>query len=184
MSLTVIFSTKKINLGFVEIIKSTSGVHNIEVLPYENPGKYSLTEVYNMGIKKAKNDIVIFCHDDIKFDTKNWGRKILKLFKKHLEFGIIGVAGSRYMPKSGKWWEDFSKMHGAVYHEHEGKRWLSRYSNDIGNHLDEVILVDGLFIKIGFHTNSMKKWVGFIFMMLIFRFLIIYLELGLVYVLI
>ena len=154
MSLTVVFSTKKINVDFVEILKSTSGIHNIEILPYENPGKYSLTEVYNMGIKKAKNDIIIFCHDDIKFDTKNWGRKMLKLFKRHSEFGIIGVAGSRSMPESGKWWEDFSKMHGAVYHEHEGKRWLSRYSNDIGNYLDEVILVDGLFF--GVHKDRIS----------------------------
>ena len=69
-------------MDFVEILKSTSGIHNIEILPYENPGKYSLTEVYNMGIKKAKNDVVVFCHDDIKFDTKNWGRKMLKHFKK------------------------------------------------------------------------------------------------------
>jgi len=148
MSLTVVFSTKKINLDFVEIIKATSGVHNIEILPYENPGKYSLTEVYNMGIKKAKNDIIIVCHDDIKFDTKNWGRKILKLFKRHSEFGIIGVAGSRYMPESGKWWEDFSKMHGAVYHENKGERWLTRYSKDVGNQLDDVLLVDGLFFAI------------------------------------
>ena len=45
-------------------------------------------------------------------------------------------------------------MHGAVYHEHEGKRWLSRYSNDIGNHLDEVILVDGLFF--GVHRDRIS----------------------------
>ena len=58
------------------------------------------------------------------------------------------------MPSSGKWWEDFSKMHGAVYHEHEGKRWLSRYSKDIGNYLDDVVLVDGLFF--GVNKNNIK----------------------------
>ena len=155
MSLTIVFSSKKVDPDFVDIVRSTSGVHNVEVLPYENPGKYSLTEVYNMGIKKAKNDIVVFCHDDIKFDTNNWGRKLLNHFKKHSEFGVIGVAGSRYMPESGKWWEDFSKMHGAVHHEHDGRRWLSRYSNDIGNHLDEVVLVDGLFF--GVHKGRIAK---------------------------
>jgi len=152
MSLSVIFSTKKIDNNFVDLIKSTSGVHNIEVIPYENPGKYSLTELYNRGLEESSNKIVIFCHDDIKFDTKNWGRKILNHFKKSPELGILGVAGSRYMPTSGKWWEDFSKMHGAVYHEHEGKRWLSRYSNDIGNYLDNVVLVDGLFFGVNKET--------------------------------
>ena len=154
MSLTVVFSTKKIDYNFVEIIKATSGVHNIEVIPYENPGKYSLTELYNKGLKDSTNNVVVFCHDDIKFDTKNWGRKVLNHFKKNKELGILGVAGSRYMPSSGKWWEDFSKMHGAVYHEHEGKRWLSRYSKDIGNYLDDVVLVDGLFF--GVNKNNLK----------------------------
>ena len=154
MSLTVIFSTKKIDSNFVEIIKATSGVHNIEVIPYENPGKYSLTELYNKGLSESSNDLVIFCHDDIKFDTKNWGRKVLNHFKKNKDLGILGVAGSRYMPSSGKWWEDFSKMHGAVYHEHEGRRWLSRYSKDIGNYLDDVVLVDGLFF--GVNKNNLK----------------------------
>ena len=25
---------------FIELVKATSGVHKIEILPYENPGKY------------------------------------------------------------------------------------------------------------------------------------------------
>lgn len=155
MSLTVVFSSKKVDQDFVELIKATSGVHNIEVLPYENPGKYSLTEVYNMGLKDSSNDIVVFCHDDIKFDTKNWGRKVLNHFKRNSEYGIVGVAGTRYMSKTGRWWDDFSKMHGAVNHESDGKRWLSRYSKDIGNKLDDVLLVDGLFFAV--NKNNLVK---------------------------
>tara|TARA_R100001015_G_C4632190_1_gene195447 strand:- start:111 stop:1208 length:1098 start_codon:yes stop_codon:yes gene_type:complete len=148
MSLSIVFSTKKINEDFVKLIKSTCGVHNVEILPYENPGKYSLNEVYNMGLKKATNDKVVFCHDDIKFDTKNWGRKMLKNFSKHPDFGIIGVAGTRYLSTTGRWWDDFSKMHGAVYHEKDGNRWLTRYSKDIGLNLMPVVLVDGLFFGV------------------------------------
>lgn len=148
MSLSVVFSTKKINEDFVKLIKSTSGVHNIEILPYENPGKYSLNEVYNMGLEKASNDVVIFCHDDIRFETKNWGRKMLKNFSKHPDFGIIGVAGTRYLSTTGRWWDDFSKMHGAVYHEKDGNKWLTRYSKDIGTKLTSVVLVDGLFFGV------------------------------------
>tara|TARA_R110000824_G_scaffold161822_4_gene337301 strand:+ start:796 stop:1893 length:1098 start_codon:yes stop_codon:yes gene_type:complete len=154
MSLSVIFSTKKINEDFVKLIKSTSGVHNIEVLPYENPGIYSLNEVYNMGLEKASNNIIVFCHDDIKFETRNWGRKILKHFNKNESFGIVGVAGTRYLSTTGRWWDDFSKMHGAVFHEHEGKKWLTRYSKDTGTRLTEVALVDGLFF--GVNKNSLK----------------------------
>ena len=148
MSLTVVFSSKKVNQDFVELVKATSGVHKIEVLPYENPGKYSLSEVYNMALRDANNDIIVFCHDDIKFDTRNWGRKILNHHKRNSDYGIMGVAGTRFMPESGRWWEDFSKMHGAVYHENDGKRWLSTYSKSSGNRLQDVILVDGVFFSV------------------------------------
>ena len=147
MSLSVVFSTKKINPGFIESITKSSGVHKIEILPYENPGKYSLTEVYNMGLKKASNDIIVFCHDDIKFDTKNWGRKLLKHFSK-TDYGVVGVAGCRYLPQSGKWWEIASEMMGQVYHEHEGKRWLSTYNPKFGNSVLPAVLVDGLFFGV------------------------------------
>jgi len=50
------------------------------------------------------------------------------------------------MPKSAKWWEDFSKMKGIVNHEHEGKKWESKYSASLGNQIDDVVLVDGLFV--------------------------------------
>jgi glycosyltransferase involved in cell wall biosynthesis len=59
------------------------------------------------------------------------------------------------MPKSAKWWEDFSKMKGIVNHEHEGKKWESKYSQSKGNELDDVVLVDGLFIVI--NKNNIKE---------------------------
>lgn len=59
------------------------------------------------------------------------------------------------MPKSAKWWEDFSKMKGIVNHEHEGKKWESKYSQSKGNELDDVVLVDGLFIVI--NKKNIKK---------------------------
>jgi hypothetical protein len=70
-----------------------------EVIPFENPGTHSLTEAYNIILEKSSNDIVVLCHDDIYFEKKNWGNKVLKHFKRNPEYGIIGVAGSKYMPK-------------------------------------------------------------------------------------
>ena len=147
MSLSIVFSSKKINQDFIDKIKSTSGLHEIEILPYENPGKYSLTEVYNKGLVESKNDLVLFCHDDIKFDTKNWGRKLIKHFQKS-DYRILGVAGCRYLPETGKWWEIPTEMMGQVFHEHEGKRWLSTYNKRFGNSILSSVLVDGLFFGV------------------------------------
>ncbi len=146
--ITVGFSTRKINDEFVTLLKKTSGVSKIQVIPFENNGEFSLTEVYNKILNESSNDIVVLCHDDIYFDSKNWGQKVLNHFKRNQDLGILGVAGSTQLPVTGRWWEDFSKVKGIVNHEHEGKKWESKYSNSKGNQIDEVLLVDGLFIAI------------------------------------
>ena len=153
--ITVGFSTRKIDDTFVEMLKKTSGLSKIEIIPFENNGEFSLTEVYNKILKQSSNDIVVLCHDDIYFDSKNWGSKILNYFKRNSDYGILGLAGTTNMPKSGRWWEDFSKMKGIVNHEHEGKKWESKYSASKGNQLDNVVLVDGLFIVV--NKKNIKK---------------------------
>lgn len=153
--ITVAYSTRKIDKQFVELLKKTSGVKNIEVLSYENNGELSLTEVYNIALLQSSNDIVVLCHDDLYFDSNNWGQKVLNHFKKNEDYGILGVAGATKLPKSGMWWEDRSKMLGIVNHESGGKKWESKYSPSKGNEIDEVVLVDGLFIAV--HKKRIKE---------------------------
>lgn len=156
--ITVIFSTREPNPTHIEHIKKSSGLHNkIEVLEFINNsdsnskyfnGGESLTKIYNRGLKQAKNNIVVFCHDDLTIETKQWGHKLLKQFEKNPEYGIIGVAGTKNMPSSGQWWENRKKMYGRVAHTHQGKTWLSTYSEDQDRDLEEVIIVDGVFFAI------------------------------------
>ena len=70
----------------------------------------------------------------------------MKSFDNHPDYGILGVAGSTFMSKSGQWWEDRTKMFGVVNHEHEGKKWQSKYSQNDENEVKETLVVDGLFI--------------------------------------
>jgi len=153
--ITVGFSTRKIDQTFIEMLEKTSGVSKPEVIPFENNGEYSLTEVYNKILDQSSNDIIVLMHDDVYFDSKNWAQKILNHFKRSQDYGILGLAGTTNMPKSGRWWEDFSKMKGIVNHEHGGKKWESKYSQSKGNQLDDVVLVDGLFIVV--NKNNIKK---------------------------
>lgn len=153
--ITVGFSTRKLDPTFVDYIRNTIGPKNVEVIPIENDGVYSLTQAYNMILDQASNDIVILCHDDIYFEGKGWGSNVLYHFQKNPEYGILGVAGTTHMPKSGQWWEDRSKMHGIVNHEHQGKKWESRYSNSLGKKIQDVVVVDGLFICV--NKNNITK---------------------------
>jgi hypothetical protein len=155
--LTVIYCTRNTNPEHKEHLIKSSGLHkHIEVIEIINNGE-SLTKAYNRGLKQAKNKHVVFCHDDITIETKQWGVKLLKQFEKNPEYGIIGVAGSKYMPVSGQWWENPKKMYGRVQHTHEGKTWLSSYSDDLGHDLEEVVNVDGLF----FAVDTTKLETGF-----------------------
>ena len=143
--LTVVYCTRKPNQEHTEHLIKTSGLlKKIEVIEIINNGE-SLTKCFNRGLKQAKNNHVVFMHDDLTIETKQWGNKLLKMFSKHPEYGIIGVAGTKYMAETGKWWENPRKMYGRVAHTHEGKTWLSTYSDDLGQELEEVVTVDGLF---------------------------------------
>ena len=165
--ISVVFSTREDNEKHIEHIKKTSGIHKgIEVIQYINNGEYSLTQLYNKALKETTNDIVVFCHDDIIFETNNWGKKLLKSFTKNKEYGIIGIAGSRELPISGQWWENPSHMYGQVYHKHNGNRWLSKYSPKKSNFLDNVVIVDGLFFAVDknkIKTNFDEEVNGFHF---------------------
>jgi hypothetical protein len=145
--LTVGYSTRKHNPEFIEYLKKSSGFKKINVIEKVNNGEKSLAQVYNEILNESETDIVVLCHDDIYFDTTSWYSKIMRHFEKS-DFGILGVAGTTYMPASGQWWEDRSKMVGIVNHEHEGKKWESKYSDSLENKIKEVVIVDGLFMVI------------------------------------
>jgi hypothetical protein len=147
--LTVVCSSKGELIEFEEYIIKTSGLRDkIQFLGYTNGGKHALTEIYNIGLNEAIYDKIVFLHDDILIDTNRWGEKLLKLFDKNPEYGIIGVAGTKYMSNSGMWWENRNKMYGKVSHTHEGKTWLTSYSDDLGQIVEETVVVDGVFFAI------------------------------------
>ena len=151
--ITVGYSTRESKPEFIEYLKKSSGFKKIEVIEKINNGDKSLAQTYNEILSEAKTDIVVLCHDDIYFDTNSWYHKLIKHFDKS-DFGIIGMAGTTYMPESGMWWEDRRKMIGIVNHESEGKKWTSKYADDLNNNIKQTVIVDGLFIAI--HKKRIK----------------------------
>ena len=153
--ITIVYCTRETKPEHKEHLIKSSGLHkHVEVIEIINNGE-SLTKCYNRGLEQAKYDIVVFCHDDITIETKQWGKKLAKLYDKNPEYGILGVAGSKHMAESGMWWEKRKKMYGRVQHTSEGRSWLSSYSPDIANDVEEVIVVDGVFFSC--HKDRIKK---------------------------
>ncbi len=160
-SITIVFSTREDNPGFIKHLEETSGINSIEIIQFINKGEYSLTEIYNKGLNVAKNDIIVFSHDDIILDKKNkWAEKIINHFNKS-EFGIIGKAGTTSLTESGRWWDEPHLMVGEVWHQQTdpktGKinRWENRYSGNFGDKIIETIIIDGLFFAV--HRRRLKK---------------------------
>ena len=152
---SVVISTKKIDLNYYDHVKRMFSHPNTEILMYENDGQMSLTQIYNKGLKESVNDIVVFMHDDLILETSNMTPKIVKLFEKHPEYGIIGIAGTDKLT-SGRWWDNRENMFGVVGHIHEGKRHVNHYSKGVFNDvLKDVVIVDGLFFIV--RKSLLKK---------------------------
>ncbi len=152
---SVVISTRKTDPTYYDHVKRMFSHPNTEILMYENDGQMSLTQVYNKGLKESVNDIVVFMHDDLILETSNMTPKIVKLFEKHPEYGIIGIAGTDKLT-SGRWWDNRENMFGVVGHIHEGKRHVNHYSKGVFNDvLKDVVIVDGLFFMV--RKSLLKK---------------------------
>ncbi|TAH01102.1 MAG: hypothetical protein EAZ15_07865 [Sphingobacteriales bacterium] len=89
----IICSRNKTLLNTVsQSVKNTIGVP-YEIIAIDNAdAKYGICKAYNLGAAQAKYDIFCFMHEDITFETQNWGQNVLN----HLQdesVGLIGVAG-------------------------------------------------------------------------------------------
>ncbi|MFW6246924.1 MAG: glycosyltransferase, partial [bacterium] len=133
---------------FTNHVMESIGVKYSHVVCYKNHNQYSLPELYNKALKEySSNDtIIVFCHNDILFRTKNWGRLLLNKFN-NTNFDVIGVAGTTFL-NNGVWWTDRTKMVGIVDHTDGIQEWTSTYSPERKGHITPTVLIDGLFMAV------------------------------------
>ena len=109
----------------------------------------SLTEVYNVGASKAKYDVLLFVHEDVLFQTKNWGQKLLDYFEKDNSLGLIGIAGSKYKSSVPSGW--FSGIEALdccnILHVDSNNQKLPMYFNPLpGSLAQDVVVLDGVLL--------------------------------------
>ena len=140
---------------FKNHISSTIGCKH-EIFCVKNYNEHSLAEVYNSFIKLTNenfetlpyhpNTVYVFCHNDILFKTKNWGKILLTKFNNS-NYGILGVAGTTFLAANGTWWSDFGKAYGIVEHTDSVNDWTTMFSKPINN-IQSVVTIDGVFMAI------------------------------------
>ncbi|MBK7099093.1 MAG: hypothetical protein IPH58_13000 [Sphingobacteriales bacterium] len=128
-------------------IKETIGTEH-EIIKIENHAQYGLCEAYNMGMTQAKFDILCFCHEDIIFHTKNWGKIVLDMFLKESTLGIVGIAGAANKSKApSSWWGTYSDLQ-FMNIIHGESNSLYEYENEFEGPIEKqrMALIDGVFM--------------------------------------
>jgi len=124
-------------------IAETIGVP-YEILQIYNPGTMGICEAYNMGAQQAKYDNLLFIHEDILFHTHNWGEKLISHLQDP-ETGIIGVAGSDYVPVAPSGW--YVKGHNFMHILQNNKKGDNCcLFNSTSQTKHKVIALDGVFL--------------------------------------
>lgn len=112
-------------------------------------GEKSIFEAYKRVVDEYEGhfeDIIIFCHDDIRILTDP--EVFTQLIEKKLSdkyIGFVGVAGTSYLTKTGVWWEQEPWSKGL----HSGSVWHGELENCVHTYYGEyknVVCLDGLFL--------------------------------------
>ncbi len=132
---------------FAESVNNTIGVP-FEIIRIQNPGRYSITQAYNMGAGRANYEVLCFMHEDIKFHTKNWGDKLINHFNEFPDLGLIGVAGSTHKTALPTGWlhHDTNANKINIIQNHNNGRIINFFTKTDSN-IDYVKTLDGVFLS-------------------------------------
>lgn len=130
-------------------ISATIGVPFELIRMNNDNNQFSIAEAYNKGAGLSLYEIIVFTHEDIIFYTFNWGFKLVEYFKKLKNPGVLGIAGSNYLPISPSYWwiPDPTRRFCNYMDNHEsGKVGEGKFR--FSGHTDpvQVFLLDGMFL--------------------------------------
>ncbi len=155
---------------FSECVSSSIGVP-YEIIRIDNSGgKYSICEAYNKGAALCNHDIICFVHEDVFFETKDWG-KIVATVLADRETGLLGVVGTCYLSLFPDTWLDENELEGQwVYADKKtGEKTFTVFKKNLSKQTAEVVAVDGFFLatrkdvlqKVRFSDDLLKGFHGY-----------------------
>lgn len=139
-------------------IEKTCGLE-YQIIKIDNPNKMGIAQAYNEGAVRAKYPYLLFIHEDIQFHTMDWGKKLINhLNQDHV--GIIGVAGSSYIPNVPASWYllDCDYVYMSFIQNSRLKDNPIKRNFNIKQNVTKVIKVDGMFLGITKETYNRYKF--------------------------
>lgn len=156
-------------------IEQTIGVE-FEIISFENGNaQRGICEIYNMGAKRAKYDILCYMHEDIEIKTQDWGAEVVRIFDQRPLVGVIGVVGSAYKSQIPSGWYAESYENKVIFCNYlqsfkiENKPTVHHYINSGTDDLATVVCVDGMWfctprkvaLENPFDENLLKGFHGY-----------------------
>ena len=145
--ISIIICSRKsdISIELKENIVETIGCE-FELFLMDNSGNdYSIFQAYNEGVKSAKGDLLCFVHDDVRFRTSGWGKRIETHFLADEKLGMIGFAGAHFLPDAPMYWDEspFISEHNLTTRNGQTEQCFSL--EHFGEKpLSEVAAIDGM----------------------------------------
>ncbi len=130
-------------------ISETCGI-NYEIIKVSNDGVMDITKAYNLGAQSAIYPYLLFLHEDVIFHTQKWGEKLIAHFNKP-DTGIIGVAGSLYVPYAPSgWYVSRSNLNYATYIQNTKNKLNPKPQNIFPPNTNKTraFAIDGVFMAI------------------------------------
>ena len=124
--------------------------YKIECLSVRNAS--SMTEGYNAAMEESAAKYKIYLHQDVYILNKRFIFDVLDIFQSNEDIGLIGVVGSKNIPGTCKWWNDYEKL-GCIIDMWTGQERLDSYGA-MASKWAEASIVDGLLIA----TQYDVKW--------------------------
>ena len=125
-----------------------------EIIKIDNNGIMGICEAYNRGAEKAQYDFLLFLHEDVLFETQDWGRILMNNILQVPNFEILGIAGSNYIPYApSPWWGIEDTCFSNIVHKNITNGHTFRYSFD--ENFTSAKYIDGVFIFC--RKNTWKK---------------------------
>jgi hypothetical protein len=131
-------------------VADTIGVGYEWIVIDNRGGQYGICEAYNLGAEKAYFEILCFLHEDILFETRDWGMRVLS----HLsdpETGLVGVAGGATKSRVPSSWASFIHPSEMCLVQHfkvqpRAPERIVRSSIENPPVLQPVVCLDGVFL--------------------------------------
>lgn len=113
-------------------------------------GAASLTQGYNQGMKSSNAKYKVYLHQDAFIVHRDFIVDIMKIFRDDDAIGLIGLAGNKMMPVSGRWWDN-DYQYGAICDSSSGK--MRSFRKAAGPEpYREVQVVDGVIMATQYDT--------------------------------